>query len=270
MANRANKIRRHIKLFHKQKGLSAVDCPRCTKNMGTKKALQEHLAVSRDEVCTVQPRSIQNPEDGISTQIEDILNGRRSNYKVDTWETLWQTLFPNDPREGIPDPVFVPPVELDEVYDFHAQQCREDLRRRISDEEQRAAGSDQDIDDHVDRMVEICEKYVQDVFRGYRERKIGNLPGPTRRKQVQNPKAVREQKHPPGLDIPPSMAGQQSFASANDDPGSASSMDSALSTQSPPWEPLFPYMSPAFGNRPLDAFLGAIEANDTPSSRHMR
>jgi hypothetical protein len=233
-------------LRHKRKAVSAFDCPRCKRNMGTKKTLQEHLTVDNDKICSFQETpSSQDPEDGISAKIEDILNGRRSNSKVDTWEILWQTLFPNDPRESIPDPVFVPPVELDEVYDFHAQQCREVLRRRISDEEQEAAWYHREIDDRVERMVEVCETYIQDVFRGCRERNIGTLPGPTRRERVQNPQAVRGQKDPARFDIPPSMAGQLSFASAKDDPGSASFMDSAFGTQSLPWAPTNPYLSPA-------------------------
>ena len=188
-----------MKIFHKQKAVSAFDCPRCKRNMGAKDALQEHLAVDNNSICTFQETpSSQDPEDGINTKIEDLLNGRRANSKVDTWEILWQTLFPDDPQAAIPDPAFVPPIELDEVYDFHAQQCREDLRRRISDEElSGSSGSDQDLDNHIGKMVDICEKYIEYVFKECREVKIGNLPGQTRRKRVQKPRAKSKQKETP-------------------------------------------------------------------------
>ena len=77
--------------------MSGHECMRCKRNMGSKEALQEHLAVPGHLICDPQtiPPS-QDPEDGISTKVEDILNGRRANTKVDTWDILWRTLFPCD------------------------------------------------------------------------------------------------------------------------------------------------------------------------------
>jgi len=264
-----SQLKRHVKIFHKQKAVSAFDCPRCKRNMGAKETLQEHLAVDNNNICTFQETpSSQDPEDGINAKIEDLLNGRRANSKVDTWEILWQTLFPNDAQEAILDPAFVPPVEMEEVLDFHAHQCREDLRRRISEEEQSAAESDQDIDDHIEKMVEICETYIQDVFRECRECKINKLPGQARRKRIQKPRAARGQKDPGHLDT---MAGQPSFTGANDDPGSASSMDTPRSNQSPPWAGYgtqsgistasLAHMSPAVGALPSNQFIGAFDVS---------
>jgi hypothetical protein len=203
--------------------------------MGAKEALQVHLAVSNDSICTFQETPLsQNPEDGINAKIEDLLNGRRANSKVDTWEILWQTLFPEDPREAIPDPTFVPPIELDEVHaDFRTLNWRDDLRRRISQEELSASESDQDVQEHIERVVSICEGYIEEVFSACREEKIGNLTCQARRKRVQ--KKGRNQKDPSRLDIPTTGAVQMGFTNANDDPGSASSIDTPRSNHSTPW-----------------------------------
>ncbi|KAK0651070.1 hypothetical protein B0T16DRAFT_453575 [Cercophora newfieldiana] len=261
-----SQLKRHVKIFHKQKAVSAFDCPRCKRNMGAKEALLKHLAVDNDNICTFQETpSSQNPEDGINAKIEDLLNGRRANSKVDTWDILWQTLFPDDPREAIPDPGFVPPVELDEVYDFHAHRYREELRRRICEEELSAAGSDQDVDDHVDKMFEICEEYIEEVFRACRECKIGNLPSQARRKRVQKPRAARGQKDPARLDIPTTTAGQPGFAGTTDDPGSASSMDTPRSNQSSPWAGYSTQAgmstTPLAHVSPVNPFLGAFDVS---------
>jgi len=233
-----------VKIFHKQKAVSPFDCPRCKRNIGAKEALQEHLAVSNDRICSFQETpSSQDPEDGINAKIEDLLNGRRANSKVDTWDILWHTLFPSDPENAIPDPAFVPPVEMDEVHaDFRIHSCREDLRNRISEEELSAAtGSGQDVDEHVNRMVEICEEYIEEVFRTCRQYKIGNLQCQMRRKRVQKPKAQRGPSDPTRLAIPTTNPSQVGFAGTSDDnPNSASPLDTPRSGSS--WA--------AFGSQP--------------------
>ncbi|KAK0625846.1 hypothetical protein B0T14DRAFT_88226 [Immersiella caudata] len=228
-----SQLKRHVKFFHKQKAVSPFDCPRCKRNMGAKEALQEHLAVSNDSICTFQETPLsQNPEDGINAKIEDLLNGRRANSKVDTWEILWQTLFPNSPQEAIPDPTFVPPIELDEVHaDFRSDNWRHELTRRISEEEMSAAGSDDDVQGHIERIVKICEAYIEEVFTVCREDKLDNLPCQTRRKRVQKGKG-RGQKDPSRLDIPTTGAAQLGFPNASDDPGSASDIDTPRSNHS--------------------------------------
>ena len=94
--------RRHVKIFHKQRLVHGFACPRCKRNMGSKEALDIHLAAPNESICTFQETlASQDPEDGINAKMEDALNGRRANTKVDTWEILWGTLFPMD--RTIPD-----------------------------------------------------------------------------------------------------------------------------------------------------------------------
>lgn len=67
-----------------------------------KEGLEYHLAVPNESICTPQEAPlVQDPEDGITSRIEDVLNGRKANTKIDTWEVLWPTLFPDD--LAIPD-----------------------------------------------------------------------------------------------------------------------------------------------------------------------
>jgi len=222
-----SQLKRHVKIFHKQKIASPFDCPRCKRNMGAKEAVQKHLAVSNDSICTFQETpSSQDPEDGINAKIEDMLNGRRANTKVDTWDILWHTLFPEDDLANIPDSVFVPPIELEEVYAdfFHNEGCRGELKKRISDEELGTAEAE-------DRIVEICEDYIDQVFKKCRKNKIGNLPCQARRKRVQKPKGPHGRKDATRLEIPATMSVQSSF-NGNDDPGSASELDTPRSNHS--------------------------------------
>jgi len=148
-----------------------------------------HLNVSNENICTVQETpSSQDPEDGINARVEDLLNGRRTNSKVDTWEILWQTLFPDDSREAIPDPAFVPPVELDEAHaEFHTDRSRRDLEWRMSDEDLSIPESERH------KIIDICEQHIEHVMLDCREAKIGNLPrlSQQRRKRVQKPKLPR-------------------------------------------------------------------------------
>lgn len=73
--------------------------------MGTPEALKEHVSVGRDQICNPQmvPSSV-NPEDGITSGIEEALNGRKAGSKIDCWGTLWRHLFPDDcaiPESGM-------------------------------------------------------------------------------------------------------------------------------------------------------------------------
>jgi hypothetical protein len=44
-------------------------------------------------VVSISPR---NPEDGITPEMEDVLNGRKTGLKIATWHDLWWLLFPDD------------------------------------------------------------------------------------------------------------------------------------------------------------------------------
>ncbi|KAK5651972.1 hypothetical protein OQA88_11515 [Cercophora sp. LCS_1] len=180
-----SQLKRHVKIFHKQKVVSTFACPRCKIDMETKEGLQIHLHAPRNQICEAhEAPSSQDPEDGISAKVEDVLNGRRANTKVDSWKILWQTLFPDDAPEDIRDSEFIPPIEFDEVFtEFQARHWHDMLTEQVSKEERSAADSSQDIEAHIARVVKICQEHINLVFNSCHEQKVGNRPAPRRRRR---------------------------------------------------------------------------------------
>ncbi|KAK1828961.1 hypothetical protein QBC39DRAFT_374281 [Podospora conica] len=174
-----SQLKRHVKLFHKQKSGSGHACPRCKTNLGSKSALDRHLAVTRAQICEVQScASSQDPEDGISAKIEDVLNGRRANSKVDTWDILWRTLFPKDEDSDIPHPDFIPPIELEEVQsDFHLPSNLDALRALIT------------ANPNPDDLLPLITRHIDTVFSSCRDQKTGSSH-PKRRRRQQKPKTA--------------------------------------------------------------------------------
>ncbi|KAM7183048.1 hypothetical protein V8F33_013832 [Rhypophila sp. PSN 637] len=89
-----SQLKRHVKVFHKQRPVER--CPRCKKGFGTKEEVERHLVVPSNQICDVKALPPPDPEDGINDAIEDCLNGRKANTKIDSWESLWHLLFPGD------------------------------------------------------------------------------------------------------------------------------------------------------------------------------
>ncbi|KXX75240.1 hypothetical protein MMYC01_208426 [Madurella mycetomatis] len=149
-------LKRHVKNFHKLKIGSLFACPRCKRDMASKEALDGHLAVDRDQICTFRkgPTSA-DPEDGINSRTEDVLNDRKADSKIDSWEGLWKTLFPQD--GVIPASYFVPPTELDEVYnEFKTEFCLDQLRQRIQE--------GLNGHDDAESLMTVFQKYIDFVF----------------------------------------------------------------------------------------------------------
>lgn len=177
-----SQLKRHVKNFHKPRSASVFACPRCKQDMKTKETYEKHLAVPNNKICTPQevPPS-PDPESGITSRIEDLLNGRKANSKIDTWDSLWRTLFPLDLDPLDPD--FVPPIELDEVwFEFQDDLNREDLRLRMQQEEMRCLEDDGDVSDSVERRIAVCNAHIEHVFDKCRA-KTNNLSGQPRRKR---------------------------------------------------------------------------------------
>lgn len=108
-ARRANPSRRrHIGLFHKQKIRPSFACRRCQEKFITSEALDSHLRVPPDQICSIREEdddnsSQSNPEEGITPDIEIKLACRKSTSQIVQWEPLWRVLFPRDdtiPTEG--------------------------------------------------------------------------------------------------------------------------------------------------------------------------
>lgn len=165
--------------------------------MGSKAAVDRHLAVTRALICEVQTSSSsQDPEDGINSKTEDLLNGRRANTKVDTWDILWKTLFPLDEVSDIPHPgtspipvpprarltplEFIPPIELEEVHsDFHHPPTLASLRTLLTTTPTLTP----------DALLPLITRHIDQVFSSCRHTKTGSSHPPRRRRQ-QRPKST--------------------------------------------------------------------------------
>ncbi|KAL1858151.1 hypothetical protein Daus18300_010032 [Diaporthe australafricana] len=59
---------------------------------------------------------LEDPEDGITKEVLRDLTARTNGDKIDSWESVWTRLFPND---TVPKRDHEPPVELDEVEEHY-------------------------------------------------------------------------------------------------------------------------------------------------------
>jgi hypothetical protein len=70
--------------------------------------LDEHLLMPRDRMCEIVTKAQDDPEDGISPEVERRL---LSSGDIGTWEALWGVVFPHDdevPNRGTFPPPLVP------------------------------------------------------------------------------------------------------------------------------------------------------------------
>lgn len=83
-----------------RKEVPKIICPRCHADFQTAQDLKNHLRqlqgcpISEDGADTDDPEI--DPEDGITTDVRDILSLRKRKGQVVSWEALWELLFPDD------------------------------------------------------------------------------------------------------------------------------------------------------------------------------
>ncbi|KAL2265107.1 hypothetical protein VTJ83DRAFT_6207 [Remersonia thermophila] len=211
-------VKRHVKTFHRQSTLPFT-CPRCRRSMGSPEALDEHLSVDPDQMCAVRKvPAPPDPEDGITARIERELNERKSNKKIGSWEAMWKLLFPRDDDHDIPEPDFIPPTELEEVYaQFHAKNHTDQLRRHVWE----ALLSTSD----ADNILSVVESHIEAVFEASREatRKAGSR---RRQLRLQTGSLLVHPKHPSSME--PSSLPLESSTSPIAAPGYASVRSSGL------------------------------------------
>ncbi|KAK4239212.1 hypothetical protein C8A03DRAFT_14378 [Achaetomium macrosporum] len=177
-----NPVRFNVRDFQSCAVQSFPDIPQLKQDMGSKTALDEHLAVDKDQICNFQQApSRADPEDGITTPIEENLNERKAEIKIHSWESLWHLLFPQD--QEVPNRSdFIPPTELDEVHaQFNSQHCIAQLRQRIQEGLGPAT--------NIDHMFTIFQNHIESVFKACRL-KTGGAAGSRRRIRPQTPREV--------------------------------------------------------------------------------
>jgi hypothetical protein len=128
-------LKRHIKLYHKQQARQRYVCFRCGVDKETRDQLKAHVQLPPDQICAVRQdcavrQEAQNadPEEGITKEVEELLNERKSKTKIDTWLGLWQALFGGD--DDVLSCNFEPPVEWDEVRS-EFEGTRDNLKNRV-------------------------------------------------------------------------------------------------------------------------------------------
>lgn len=160
-------LKRHIKDHHKQKTGSVFHCQRCKEDMQSREALDVHISLPSDRICSPREGPAgRNPEDGITGQVEFWLNNRKANAKIANWESLWRILFPSD--EVVPNPDFEPPVEREEFY-RDLQNARSQLTETlILNEELRRSENQHPEGKHVEQLVDIFYGHIGQVFQNSR------------------------------------------------------------------------------------------------------
>jgi hypothetical protein len=80
---------------------AGVMCIRCREFFPTTEELRTHMLLPADELCMpVMSIPERDPEDGITPEMEEALNGRKVGLKIATWNDLWRLLFP---KTSIPE-----------------------------------------------------------------------------------------------------------------------------------------------------------------------
>jgi hypothetical protein len=128
-----------------------------------------HLQLPPEDICVVRHEAHDNdPEDGITQQVKELLNERKSSAKIDTWPSLWKALFGSD--DEILAPEFEPPVELDEVRnEFEA--TLDELKNRVQLETKAIEELSPEAQVYVANHMEFaCWDYINSVLSASRLR----------------------------------------------------------------------------------------------------
>lgn len=230
-------LRRHIKFYHRRQASLPHVCPRCRVNQETRDQLNSHLQLPSELLCPVQHESRSNdPEEGITPSVEDMLNARTSTARINTWPSLCQALFPED--ADVLSSVFEPPVELDEVsHEFEG--TRDELRNRIQLETKSISELSPAAQVYVADHMELASwDYIQNVLSASRLHADHNTERHHKRRRSQKSSTASLQSHgllspvaprqilPKTSSSAPGMAGFSSTGSSL-----SSSWETAISNQ---------------------------------------
>lgn len=126
-------------------------------------------------------------------------------------------------------PVFVPPIEFDEVLaDFHMANSREALKQRLY-ERNLTSKSGRDVDAGIAALAEICERHIESVFEHCRNIKLDNHPYRERRRRVQRPRSRQESVSRGNLALVPPLQHEANYTAGESNGGSPASLNTAHS-----------------------------------------
>ncbi|KAK1772246.1 hypothetical protein QBC33DRAFT_2728 [Phialemonium atrogriseum] len=89
-------VKRHVRIHHRYNRPGSFVCPRCQKDLASREGLLSHLSVGPQHICEHKLPSPCDVEDGITSEVENVLQARKSASKVDNWIALCRLLFPSD------------------------------------------------------------------------------------------------------------------------------------------------------------------------------
>ncbi|KAH7024147.1 hypothetical protein EDB80DRAFT_61257 [Ilyonectria destructans] len=169
--------------FHKCKRAAPFVCTRCQERFTTIQDCQAHLRVPPDRICqTKDPgddsSSEDDPEDGITSEIEEVLRDRRAYIQVVGWDALWRTLFPTD--STIESAEFEPVIEDYEVqHDF--EECSGEWQSFLRAEAIRMLSNPTQAS--PDKLHPLFQTLVNRTLQGCRSRVLGSYARVSRRRQ---------------------------------------------------------------------------------------
>ncbi|WYZ44557.1 hypothetical protein EsH8_VII_000993 [Colletotrichum jinshuiense] len=122
-----HKLKLHLRAHHFKPA-----CPRCGKRFA--KLPDPFSSEHTDQDCRVRLQAAahlqrHNPEDGFDQTIEKRLTSRKNDLKIDDWDSLWRTLFPED--DTIPPRDFEPVIEHHDVADDGCNDFVKDSARDV-------------------------------------------------------------------------------------------------------------------------------------------
>ncbi|PKS09164.1 hypothetical protein jhhlp_003778 [Lomentospora prolificans] len=167
-------LKRHIRTWHRREAPSLYQCRRCKKGFSSEEALDRHSELPKDQMCEPSSRKpTQDPEDGITDEMDKTLAGRKANGKIQTWDQICRLIFPMD--HDIPQPIFEPVIELHEVKDELKKAkavLSGDLQRELSEINDMDPGRGFQILRALETVVDV---YVASAMRNCRGR-LGSSP----------------------------------------------------------------------------------------------
>ena len=199
-------LKRHIKLYHRRQARLPYVCFRCGIDQESRDQLMAHVQLPPDEICAVrQEAQNADPEEGITQEVEDLLNERKSKVKIDTWPSLWQALF------GCGDEVmsssFEPPVEWDEVK-AEFEGTRDILKNRVQLESVTIKELRPEAQSYVAaHMDQTCWDYIGSVLSASRLQADYQTETHHKRRRSQKSTAAAMSSRDDGL-LPPSIQRQ--------------------------------------------------------------
>ncbi|KAH6626489.1 hypothetical protein B0J18DRAFT_424952 [Chaetomium sp. MPI-SDFR-AT-0129] len=143
------------------------DHPNCNKEFRTyldvkRHVRTEHLLPAHHRSRTEEQRAARDPEDGIDENMVAKLNEQKQKLKVNTWELLWETLFPND--DVIPSPDYEPwiqaaTIEFDDIADVARLRAKEIFPCQFKEKLQ-----SQPLGPDTDTIVSLGTELADDIY----------------------------------------------------------------------------------------------------------